>query len=57
MMKNIRLLKDITDWKNQVKAPAVATSDEAWAAAVAHANAVDRNEEFVAAFVAPGVLK
>ena len=52
-----KVLKDITDWKNQVKAPAVATSDEAWAAAVAHANAVDRNEEFVTAFVAPGVFE
>ncbi|MEO1815176.1 MAG: uroporphyrinogen decarboxylase family protein [Acetobacterium sp.] len=52
-----KVLKDITDWKNQVKAPAVATSDEAWVAAVAHANAVDRNEEFVTAFVAPGVFE
>jgi Uroporphyrinogen-III decarboxylase len=52
-----KVLKDITDWKNQVKAPVVATSDEAWAAAVAHAKAVDRNEEFVTAFVAPGVFE
>jgi len=52
-----KVLKDITNWKNQVKAPAVATSDEAWAAAVAHANAVDRSEEFVTAFVAPGIFE
>ncbi len=52
-----KVLKDITDWKNQVKAPTVETSDEAWAAAVAHANAVDRNEEFVTAFVAPGIFE
>nr|WP_320024622.1 uroporphyrinogen decarboxylase family protein [uncultured Acetobacterium sp.] len=52
-----KVLKDITDWRNQVKAPAVETSDEAWAAAVAHANAIDRNEEFATAFVAPGIFE
>lgn len=52
-----KVLKDITKWREYVKAPAVETSDEAWAAAVAHANAVDRNEEFVTAFVAPGIFE
>lgn len=52
-----KVLKDITEWRKYVKAPAIETSDEAWAAAVAHANSVDRNEEFVTPFVAPGVFE
>ncbi|PKM60450.1 MAG: uroporphyrinogen decarboxylase [Firmicutes bacterium HGW-Firmicutes-4] len=52
-----KALKDITDWKNQVKAPAIETSEEAWAAAVAHANSVDRNDKFVTAFCAPGIFE
>ncbi|AFQ43348.1 uroporphyrinogen decarboxylase family protein [Desulfosporosinus meridiei] len=52
-----KVLKDITEWKKYVKAPVIPTSDEAWAAAIAHANTVDRNEEFVTLFVAPGVFE
>ncbi|SHH96493.1 uroporphyrinogen decarboxylase family protein [Desulfosporosinus lacus] len=52
-----KVLKDITQWKKYVKAPDIPTSDEAWAAAVEHASAVDRNEEFVTVFVAPGVFE
>ena len=52
-----KVLKDITEWKKYVKAPVVQTSEEAWSAAVTHANAVDRSEEFVTAFVAPGVFE
>ncbi|NTW70967.1 MAG: uroporphyrinogen decarboxylase [Eubacteriaceae bacterium] len=52
-----KVLKDICEWRKYVKAPAVNTSDEAWAAAVEHANAVDRNEKFVTPFVAPGIFE
>ena len=52
-----KVLKDITEWKKYVKAPIIQTSDEAWAAAVSHANAVDRNEQFVAAIVLPGLFE
>jgi hypothetical protein len=52
-----KALKDITDWKNQVKAPSVFYTDEEWAAAEAHAKSVNRNEKFVTAFCAPGFLK
>ena len=45
-----KVIKDIKDWKKYVKAPEIPTSDEKWAPAIAHANAVDRNEEFVTAF-------
>ncbi|WP_411679458.1 uroporphyrinogen decarboxylase family protein [Clostridium thailandense] len=50
-------LKDVTEWKESVKFPTIPTSDEAWAAAVAHANSVDRNEEFVTPFWAPGIFE
>lgn len=52
-----KVLKDITEWRKYVKAPAIPTSEEAWVAAVEHANSVDRNEEFVTIFVAPGVFE
>ena len=52
-----KVLKDISEWKKYVKSPAIETSDEAWAPAVAHANAVDRNVEFVTPFIAPGVFE
>ncbi|MFY9139170.1 MAG: uroporphyrinogen decarboxylase family protein [Thermacetogeniaceae bacterium] len=43
------VIKDITEWKKYVKAPSVKFSDEEWAAAVEHANKVDRNDQFVTA--------
>jgi uroporphyrinogen-III decarboxylase len=51
------VLKDITNWRKYVKAPTVLTSNEAWAAAIEHADSVDRNEEFVTGFVAPGLFE
>ncbi|MDW7674663.1 MAG: uroporphyrinogen decarboxylase family protein [Bacillota bacterium] len=52
-----KALKDITQWRKYVKAPVIPTADEVWAPAIAHANAVDRNEEFVTAWIAPGVFE
>jgi len=52
-----KALKDITKWKESVKAPSVFYTDEEWAAAIAHANSVDRNDEFVTAFCAPGIFE
>lgn len=52
-----KVLKDITEWRKYVKTPEIITSDEMWAPAVAHANAVDRNEEYVTAFFAPGIFE
>lgn len=51
------VIKDITKWKDYVKAPRVKFSDEEWAPAIEHANKIDRNEQYVAAFVAPGVFE
>lgn len=52
-----KVLKDITHWRDYVKAPEIPDTDEAWAAAVARANAIDRNEKYVTAFVAPGLFE
>ena len=51
------VIKDITKWRDYVKAPAVECSDEAWAVAVADAAAVDRNDQYVTVFVAPGIFE
>jgi len=52
-----KALKDITKWKESVKAPSVFYTDEEWAAAIAHANSVDRNDKFVTTFCAPGIFE
>jgi len=52
-----KVLKDITEWKKYVKAPSVDFPEERWAAAIEHANSIDRNEQFVAVFVAPGLFE
>ncbi|AET69689.1 uroporphyrinogen-III decarboxylase [Desulfosporosinus orientis DSM 765] len=52
-----KVLKDITKWKEVVKAPSVYYTDEEWAAAIAHANSVDRTDKFVTAFCAPGIFE
>ncbi|MBC3796574.1 uroporphyrinogen decarboxylase family protein [Acetobacterium tundrae] len=52
-----KVVKDITKWKESVKAPSVFYTDEEWAAAEAHANAVDRKDKFVTAFCAPGIFE
>lgn len=52
-----KVLKDVTEWKRILKKPVVTSDDEAWAPAVAHANSVNRDEEFVAIIQAPGVFE
>lgn len=52
-----RVLKDITKWKEIVKAPSVEFPDERWAAAIAHANSVDREDKFVTVFFAAGTFE
>lgn len=51
------VVKDITKWRDYVKAPTVEYPEEAWAVAIAEANAVDRNEQYVTVFVAPGIFE
>lgn len=52
-----RVLKDISDWRKYVHAPEIETSDSAWTAAVAHANQVDRNDQYVAGIILPGIFE
>lgn len=52
-----KVLKDITEWKKVVKPPVLDSSDEAWAAAVEIASSVNRDEQFVAPFQAPGLFE
>lgn len=53
----LAVIQDITEWQKVVKKPEIATSDEAWAPAVARANAIDRNEVYVTGFFAPGIFE
>ncbi len=52
-----RVLQDITKWKEIVKAPSVEFSDDRWAAAVKHADSVDREDRFVTVFFASGTFE
>ncbi|MBU4438128.1 MAG: uroporphyrinogen decarboxylase [Firmicutes bacterium] len=52
-----KVLKDITKWRDYVKAPSVDYPAERWTEAIAQANAVDRDEKFVTAFVTPGIFE
>lgn len=51
------VVKDVTKWKDVVKAPATSYSEEDWAPFVEEMEAIDRNEFFVAPFVAPGIFE
>jgi len=55
--EELRVIKDVTKWRDYVNAPPVKFSAEEWAPFVAAANAVDRNEQFAAPFVAPGIFE
>ncbi|MGE4352820.1 MAG: uroporphyrinogen decarboxylase family protein [Oscillospiraceae bacterium] len=49
--------KDITHWRDYVKAPNVIFSEEEWAPFVKAAEEIDRSEYFVTPFVAPGIFE
>jgi len=51
------VIKDITKWQDYVKAPSVEQPEEKWAVAIAEAEAVDRNDQYVTVFVAPGIFE
>jgi len=51
------LLKDVTEWRDYVKAPNVVFPAEAWEKAIADAKAVDHDNKYVTAFIAPGVFE
>jgi uroporphyrinogen-III decarboxylase len=51
------VIKDIEHWRDYVTPPSVIFSEEAWAPVLAQVAAIDRNEYFVAPFVAPGIFE
>ena len=51
------VIKDIENWKDYLKVPNVVFPAEAWADIISRAGKVDRKEQFVTAFVAPGVFE
>lgn len=51
------VIKDVTRWRDYVKAPEIKFPEEAWAPFVEAANKVDRTQKFVAPFVAPGIFE
>lgn len=51
------VIKDITKWRDYVHAPSVKWTDEEWAPYIEMANAVDRTQEYVCPFVAPGLFE
>jgi hypothetical protein len=51
------VIKDIENWREYVHAPKTDFTDEEWAPFLAPLAEVDRNEVFVAPFVAPGIFE
>ncbi|OFV72403.1 uroporphyrinogen decarboxylase family protein [Acetobacterium wieringae] len=51
------ILKDVTKWKEVIKAPKIVYSDEEWADTKAQIEKVDRNDKLVTTFIAPGIFE
>lgn len=51
------LCKDITKWRDYIKAPELNYTEADWAPAIAEMEKIDRNEYFAAIFVAPGIFE
>ena len=51
------VIKDIEEWQKYVKVPRVVYDAEEWEPFIAKAEAVDRNEQFVTPFFAPGIFE
>jgi len=51
------VVKDIEHWRDYVKAPSYQFSDAEWEPFVAQAEAIDRKDQFVTAFFAPGIFE
>lgn len=51
------VVKDIEHWRDYVKTPPVVFPESAWEPFVQEAKKIDRSEQFVTAFVAPGVFE
>lgn len=49
--------KDLTNWRDYVKAPNVIFSEEEWEPFIKEVEKIDRKEYFVAPFIAPGIFE
>ena len=52
-----KVLADITEWREKIKAPNLLFPDEMWETAIKEAEAVDRNDRYVAPMIAPGIFE
>ena len=52
-----KLLKDVTQWREVLKAPTTEFPEEAWAPFIEAANKVDRKEKFATAMVVTGIFE
>ncbi|MCC6095441.1 MAG: uroporphyrinogen decarboxylase [Eubacterium sp.] len=52
-----KVLKDITEWREKVKAPNVLFPESDWEAAIKETEAIDRKEQFACVFIAPGIFE
>ena len=53
----LRVLEDVTKWKETVKAPSVIFPEDRWEAAIKHAESVDRDDRYVTVFFASGTFE
>ncbi len=51
------VIKDIERWRDYVTPPSLDLPESAWAEVIAQVEKIDRNEYFVAPFIAPGVFE
>ena len=51
-----KVVKDITKWRDVVKAPNVVFPAEEWAEAIENAESIDRNEVYASIMMAPGIF-
>lgn len=55
--QDLKVIKDITKWRESVKAPQLIYPEEAWEEAKAFVAQINREEEFATIFVAPGIFE
>lgn len=51
------VIQDITHWRDYVKAPSLKFAEAEWEPFIQQAEAVDRSQQYVSAFVAPGLFE
>ena len=52
-----RVLKNINNWRDVVKAPNLVFPEKDWEAAIKEEESIDRTQEFATVFIAPGIFE